>query len=189
MHDESSDLQLIRQTLADVQAKARSLRWADERPWTVQTHVWVDVGMVTIDLHDLNAALAKAVLKAASEHASDLSAGGLVFVTGRGRHSIGVPVLRQVMVGGLRRLERERGWRHREIGSGRVLLVVDEARVPSRYRAGTPLWVVGFFGLFIAALSWTLPLPVGIPLLAVAAWFAWTVRRAGSATPPPVGEE
>ena len=70
-----------------------------------------------------------------------------------------------------------------------MLLVVDEDRIPARYRAGTPLWVVGFFGVFIAALSWTLPPPVGIPLLAVAAWFAWTVRRAGSNECGPPGEE
>ena len=189
MHDESSDLQLIRQTLADVQTKAKSLRWAEERPWTVQTHVWVDVGMVTIDLHDLNAALTKAVLRDVTECAGDLGSGGLLFVTGRGRHSIGVPVLRQVMVGGLGRLERDRGWRHRDVGSGRVLLVVNEDRIPSRYRAGTPLWVVGFFGMFVVALSWTMPPSVGVPLLAVAVWFAWTVRRAGSKKPGLRGEE
>ena len=189
MHDETSDLQTIRQTLADIQTRAQSLRWAAERPWTVQTHVWVDGGVVTIDLHDLNAALTKAVLREAAACAESLECGGLLFVTGRGRHSIGVPVLRQVMVGGLGRLERDRGWRHRDVGSGRVLLVVDEARIPARYRAGTPLWVVGFFGVFIAALSWTLPPPVGIPLLAVAAWFAWTVRRAGATERGPPGEE
>ena len=189
MHDESSDLQTVRRTLADVQVKAQSLRWAAERPWTVHTHVWVDGGVVTIDLHDLNAALTKAVLRAVTDCVGELSSGGLLFVTGRGRHSIGVPVLRQVMGGGLGRLERERGWRHRDVGSGRLLLVVDEARIPARYRAGTPVWVVGFFGVFIVALSWTLPPPVGIPLLAVAAWFAWTVRRAGSKEPGSTGEE
>ena len=127
MPDQSSDLQSIRQSLVAVEYKAQSLHWAAERPWTAQTHVWVDGGVVTIDLHDLNAALTKAVLRSVVECVPDLASGGLLFVTGRGRHSIGVPVLRQVMVGGLGRLERDRGWRYRDVGSGRVLLVVDES--------------------------------------------------------------
>ena len=51
---------------------------------------------LTVDLHDLNAGLTKSVISEITEFATELQAGGIVFITGQGRHSIGLPVLRQV---------------------------------------------------------------------------------------------
>lgn len=178
MRTETDDLTRVREELVEVEQRARDLRWAKERPWRTASHVWDDDGMITVDLHDLNAALTKVIIAVIAESARDLKSGGIVFVTGQGRHSVGLPVLRQVVVGSLVRLERSHGWRQRDIGPGRVLLVVNEDRVPARYREGTPLWVVVFFGVFLLALGWALPPPIGIPLVLVALWFGWAVRRA-----------
>jgi len=175
---DTDDLTRVREALVAVEVDARDLRWANERPWHTKSHVWDDDGMITVDLHDLNAALTKSVVGVIAGFASDLQSGGIIFVTGQGRHSIGLPVLRQVVLGSLVRLERAHGWRQRDIGPGRVLLVVNEDRVPSRYREGTPLWVMVFFVVFLLALGWALPPAVGGPLVLVAVWFWWSVRRA-----------
>ena len=175
---ETDDLTRVREVLVEVEQKARDLRWANERPWRTESHVWDDDGMITIDLHDLNAALTKSIIAVITELATDLKSGGIILVTGQGRHSVGLPVLRQVVVGSLVRLERSHGWRQRDIGPGRVLLVVNEDRVPARYREGTPLWVVAFFVVFLLALGWALPPSVGVPLVLVALWFGWAIRRA-----------
>ena len=180
MTQHPNDLDAVRLALTPLEDAARGLRWAEERPWTVQSHVWDDVGVVTVDLHDLNASVTKSLLKAIVPIAPNLVAGGVVFVTGQGRHSMGLPVLRQVVMGTLVRFERDYGWRQRDIGPGRVLLVVNEDRIPSRYREGTPLWVVAFFVAFMAAMAWALPLAIGGPLLLVAAWFVWTVRKSSA---------
>jgi len=174
----TDDLTRVREALVSVELDARNLRWADERPWRRESHIWDDGGMITVDLHDLNAALTKSVVALVAEFALDLQSGGIIFVTGQGRHSVGLPVLRQVVQGSLVRLERSHGWRQRDIGPGRVLLVVNEERVPSRYREGTPLWVMLFFVVFLLALGWALPPAVGGPLVLVAVWFGWSVRRA-----------
>ena len=179
MSQGTDDLVHVREALISVEAGARDLRWAEERPWAVQTHVWDDGGMIAVDLHDLNAGLTKSVISEITEFATELQAGGIVFITGQGRHSIGLPVLRQVVLGTLVRLERSKGWRQRDIGPGRVLLVVNEDRVPARYREGTPLWVVVFFVVFLLALGWALPPVVGGPLVLVAVWFWWSVQGSG----------
>ena len=174
----TNDLLRVREALVSVERDAQGLRWAAERPWRCESHVWDDDGMITIDLHDLNAALTKSVVAVLAGFVLDLQSGGIIFITGQGRHSVGLPVLRQVVVGALVRLERSHGWRQRDIGPGRVLLVVNEARVPARYLEGTPLWVMLFFVAFLLALGWALPPAVGGPLVLVAIWFWWSVRRA-----------
>ena len=176
----TNDLARVRKALVSVERDAQDLRWADERPWHCESHVWDDDGMITVDLHDLNAALTKSLVAVLAGFVLDLHSGGIIFITGQGRHSVGLPVLRQVVVGALVRLERSHGWRQRDIGPGRVLLVVNEARVPARYREGTPLWVMLFFVAFLLALGWALPPAVGGPLVLVAIWFWWSVRRAHS---------
>jgi hypothetical protein len=133
--------------------------------------------MLIIDLHDLSAGLSKQLLTIVAEVAEALDGGGAIFVTGRGRHSVGVPVLGQVVAGRLGRLERERGWRFRDVGGGRYLMVVDETRIPARYRGGMPIGISLFFVFFLGALASTLPQSVGIPLAGVALWFLWVTVR------------
>ena len=135
---------------------------------------------MVIDLHDLNAALTKKTLACVSALASDLHCGGVVFITGRGRHSVGLPVLNRIVLGTLVRYEREYGWRQRDLGAGRLLMVVNEERIPKRFQGGTPVWVPLFFLGFSIALLWALPLKIGLPLLGMVGWFAWGVWRASS---------
>lgn len=174
------DIQTVRLALEPVQDWARTLRWAKERPWRSVTHVHEENGLVVIDLHDLNAALTKKTLAYVSTLAPDLHCGGVVFITGRGRHSVGLPVLNRIVLGTLVRYEREHGWRQRDLGAGRLLMVVDEERIPKRYQGGTPLWVPSFFLVFSVALLWALPLKIGVPLLGIVSWFAWGVWRASA---------
>jgi len=175
----SDDVESVRDALVEVEARAVDLRWAEERPWRVDSHVHDEFGVVTIDLHDLNASLAKRALKAVIARIEGLAGGGVIFITGQGRHSVGLPVLRNIVLGALVRLERDRGWRVRDCGAGRVLLVVDEGRIPARYRSDMPLWIPLFFAVFGVALAWTLPTPVGVPLLGLILWFAArSVRQA-----------
>lgn len=168
----SADVEAVRDVLSDVQARAQELRWAEERPWRVNSHVHDEFGVVTIDLHDLNASLTKRALQAVIAQCEAFTGGGVIFITGQGRHSVGTPVLRKIVLGTLVRLERQQGWRVRDCGAGRVLLVVHEDRIPARYRADMPLWIPAFFMVFGVALAWTLPTPVGVPLLALIVWFA-----------------
>ena len=177
-----TDLHVIRTALGFVDEMASHLRWAKERPWTVQSHVHVENGVVIIDLHDLNAALTKKVLAAVTERAAELDNGGLIFITGRGRHSVGLPVLNQIVLGTLVRYEHQYGWRQRDLGAGRLLLVVDEDRIPKHYQGHTPLWIPLFFLIFAVALVWATPPAISIPLLGLVCWFAWGVWRASQAS-------
>jgi len=178
-----TDTEAVQTVLHAVADSAKDLPWAEDRPWRVSSHVHDENGVVTIDLHDLNANLSKKVLAIVADLAPDLRGGGVIFITGRGRHSIGLPVLRQIVQGTLIRLEREKGWRQRDLGAGRVLLVVDEERIPARYRGHMPLWIPAFFLVFAFALLWALPLKVGLPLLILVGWFAAGVWRAGRRNP------
>ena len=70
----------------------------------------------------------------------------------------------------------------RDCGAGRLLLVVDEGRIPAlpiRYASVDSL----FFTVFGVALAWTLPTPIGVPLLGIILWFA--ARSVHQALRPP----
>jgi len=178
-----TDTEAVQAALQPVADSAKDLPWSEERPWRVDSHVHEENGVVVIDLHDLNARLSKTVLASVTELAPEFHGGGVIFITGRGRHSVGLPVLRRIVLGTLVRLEREKGWRQRDLGAGRILLVVDEERIPSRYRGHMPLWIPAFFVVFACALVWALPLKVGLPLLMLVSWFAVGVWRAGRHRP------
>ena len=184
-----SDIASVQAVLADVERAASGLLWAKERPWRVSTHVFEEHGVVVIDLHDLNAALSKTVLACLQDLGPSLQGGGVIFVTGRGRHSVGLPVLRRIVSGTLVRLERDRGWRQRDLGAGRVLMVVDEDRIPARFRGHMPLWIPAFFVVFAVGLVWALPPQVGLPLLLFVGWFALGVWRASRLKSVPITSE
>ena len=89
---------------------------------------------------------------------------------------MGLPVLRQVVQGSLLRLERDRGWRQRDVGGGRVLLVMDEARIPSFWRAQTPWLATLFFGAFFSALLWALNAPQWLIVTLVVGYVFYQLR-------------
>ena len=54
------------------------------------------------------------------------------------------------------RFEQQKGWRHRDVGGGRLLLVIDEARIPKFWGQQTPSIAIWFFAVFGIALTWAL---------------------------------
>lgn len=150
------DIRTLHDALDGVEKDSKGLRWAKERPWRRSSHIWEENGLAVIDLHDLNAGLTKKIVRAVDSVSEELKAGGVVFITGVGRHSVGVPVLRRVVSGALMRFEQQKGWRHRDVGGGRLLLVIDEARIPKFWGQQTPSIAIWFFAVFGIALTWAL---------------------------------
>jgi hypothetical protein len=174
MEPSQHDIERVCTQLECIEEGAKTLPWAEERRWTRESHIWLDARVVTVDMHDLNAALAKKVIGLVADIAPELQMGCIVFVTGWGRHSVGLPVLPGVVSAALVRLERGRGWRMRTVGSGRFVLVVNEERTPATYRSNMPLGIRLFLFAFLGLLVWAAP-PVGIGL--VACVLVWIVMR------------
>ena len=171
------DIRLLSDALKPIEQDAKGLHWAKERPWKCSSHLWPENGIPVIDLHDLNAKLTKRIIGCVRSETDALQTGGVVFVTGVGRHSVGLPVLRQVVQGSLLRLERDEGWRQRDGGGGRILLVMDEARIPSFWRAQTPWLATLFFVVFFAALLWSLNAPHELIIALAVGVVLWGIMR------------
>ena len=105
--------------------------------------------MLVVDLHDLKAALARRAIDAVVSVADELDAPAVVFVTGRGRHSVGKGVLGGVAASALRDAVRaHRGWQMTP-AAGRWTLVLDPRRAPAAAtgRLGWGFWLgVAAFG-------------------------------------------
>jgi len=146
--------------------------------------VWVEQGVATIDLHDLNADLAKRIVAIAADMGEDLESGAVRFITGWGRHSVGLPVLPGVVQGALVRLESERGWRMRMAGSGRYVLIVNEQLAPRSALGGMDWGTRLFLVVFCLLGIWSFP-PAGIVIaVCLMVWFlAQRSKRSG----PPKG--
>ncbi len=124
-----SDVEAYRALLRPIEDEARSQAWDRERPWRVATHVHAEAELPVVDLHDLKAGPARrAVLLVLT---SPPVAGGVVFVVGRGRHTLGaVPVLKKVVEKELRKAcAVEADWLYRPAGPARWLWVTDREKV------------------------------------------------------------
>lgn len=122
------DLARLREALADIEVEARDLRWADQRPWRTATHVSQVGDLPEIDLHDLNARLAREAVR----RAAAVEPVAVRFVTGRGRHSVGPGgVLGGVVRAELKKQCADRPWQFRPAGAARWLLVTDPERAPA----------------------------------------------------------
>lgn len=171
------DLQRLAEALRPVERGARGLAWNKERPWKPETHLWVERGLVVLDLHDLSVRLALDALDAVVEQAEALDGGAVALVTGRGRHSVdGRSRLRDAVGEALAEVAEQRGWAVRAPRAGRYVLVIDPDRAP---RAATgalgPVFWLGvavFVGLAVVAAP-----EVGVPL-ALAALVLWWLGRA-----------
>ena len=128
--------------------------WDDRRPWRRASHLSVAEGVVWMDLHDLKARNAREALRELLAIADDLQGPAVVIVTGRGRHSLGPPVLHQMTGDVLRSFARDRDCAVLPRGSGAWVLVLDESRLPRSLRAESGLWLTVFFVLMLIAFAW-----------------------------------
>ncbi len=163
---QAADLRCLSEALSRIEPKADKLPWASERPWRTDTHVWVESGVPTIDLHDLGPALAKAVVEIVSEHGSELKTGAACLITGRGRHSIGRAVLPEVVGDALHSVAQVHGWRVRQGAAGRIIVITNERLAP---RGATGALGPGFWlgvSVFAVLAIWAAP-AVGIVLAAI----------------------
>jgi hypothetical protein len=127
----------MRKWLAPVEVAARDQRWAEERPWTVETHVFWQAQMPTLDGHDLSAKLMKKSIALLVERAHKLDTGALQIVVGRGKHSLRPGgVLGEVVQGSLGPKARDRGWGLRPHGPAAWVLITDRKRAPSSVTGG-----------------------------------------------------
>lgn len=135
------DVGRLRQALQPLEADARHQRWDRERPWRVATHVRREGELVVVDLHDLKVGLARRAVHAAFDSA--LQEGAVVFVTGRGRHSMGPgSPLRQAVVGTLQKAcGATEGWAYRLLSPGRVAWIHDHQRAPASLGGGGSGWL------------------------------------------------
>jgi hypothetical protein len=141
-----NDVERLRRALQPIEVRARDLRWADERPWKVKTHVWGEQDLGVVDLHDLNAKVARLAARAVEEVATDLDAGAVLFVVGVGRRSAGSPVLGTVVL----KVLRDGPFRGRRAAHGRIALIVDPSRAPAA-ATGASGWGMTLLWLFFAA--------------------------------------
>ena len=141
-----SDVERIRGDLSSIAKEARGLDWSDKRPWTTATHVFWEASVPTVDLHDLNAKLAKGAVLAACQHEPET--GAIFFITGRGRRSVGPGVLGGVVKSELKHLCRGKTWSFRPAGPGKYVLITDRSKAP-----GSATGALGpLFWLFVAVL-------------------------------------
>lgn len=131
--------------LAAVEVEARDLRWADERPWRVATHLRREDGLPVVDLHDLNARTARLAVQAVVEAAPELEVGAVLFVVGVGRHSAGRPVLGRVVLEVL----ADSPYGGRMGARGRVALILDPNAATGAALGGGGLGLVLWWG-FVA---------------------------------------
>ena len=107
-------IQQLRAALEPVAQEATRLRWAEPRPWLLESRVKMEDGLCAVDLHNLDRRLAREAIYAVLD---TLAQGQSVrLIHGRGTHSGGPSSLRQAVRELLRRFD----------GYGRVR-IVDEA--------------------------------------------------------------
>ncbi len=98
-------LQLLLQPL---EHQAAQLPWASEKVWTTASHVRVDRGTLTVDMHELDLELARQVLEKII--ASREWIGRVRIVTGRGLHSKTLPKIRPMVIERLRQVVKHLDW-------------------------------------------------------------------------------
>ena len=101
-------------------------------------------GVVIVDLHDLKAGLARRAVREVLQHPPQ--SGAVVFVHGRGRHTLGASsVLRGVVAKELRRACSDQSdWSFRPLGPARLAWISDRSRAPSSVTGGSGLvlWIL-----------------------------------------------
>lgn len=152
-----ADVSHLRGQLGGIAVRARTLSWNDERPWRPDTHIWGEAGSLTVDLHDLSVRIAVECVQAALDESDSLQSGAVVFVTGRGSHSIGgKSPLKEAVTQTLLDAAQDQGWRLRPGAPGRMVLIIDEsaANAQASGRLGPVAWAA--IVLFVLSLLYVL---------------------------------
>ena len=103
------ELANLRELLRPLEAHAASLPWARERAWRLDTHVRLDRGTMTIDLHDIDAEGTRKMLDVIIQNREQM--GRLRIITGRGKHSSNSrPVIRPLVQERLNQVARQLDW-------------------------------------------------------------------------------
>ena len=164
-----TDLELLRDQLQEIEKPASQLQWARQNParaWRVATHTTIERGVVTIDLHDLGRKIAQRVVQICEKNGPSLSTGAVRFVTGRGRHSVTGPVLREVVGDALVACCKRHDWGMHPEGGARFILIIDADKAPSS-ATGTNNWPYWAAGSGFLALCFFLSPPLGAGLTVV----------------------
>lgn len=132
MNEASPDVLHLFSILKHVEDRSKLLKWSKTRPWSRGTHIWYESELLVIDLHDLNAKLAKETIHRCLDTLDTFETGALCFVTGMGKNSPGNFAKNRKMVMGLlqKKARKEESWSIHSQGMGRVTLVFDAQRAP-----------------------------------------------------------
>ena len=98
----------LQMLLHPIEEAATTLPWADERTWTIASHVRRDRGVLTVDLHDLDVKQSRAVIEHIINSREWL--GRIRVITGRGLNSKSGPKIRPMAIERLRQVTRELNW-------------------------------------------------------------------------------
>ncbi len=98
----------LQMLLHPIEEAASTLPWANERAWTIASHVRRDRGVLTVDLHDLDLKQARAVIEYIIKTRDWL--GRVRIITGRGLNSKAGPKIRPMAIERLRQVTRELNW-------------------------------------------------------------------------------
>ncbi len=148
----TSDVELLAEATRHVEERAKQLPWADKRPWKTSSHIWLERGVPTLDLHDLGQSLAQEVLRITVLSTEKMTCGAVMVITGAGKHSVGNhSVIKAMVADQLRVLSQTRDWEFSPRGPGKFLLVYDREKAPpaARGELGAGFWLVVL--VFLAA--------------------------------------
>ena len=150
------DIEVICSVLPKIESEASRLRWAKNRPWTLKTHVWFENSLPMVDLHDLNAKLAKKSLQSILQAHSKIETGAICFITGVGKNSNIKPAMRNMVLNLLHKAAQKNDWDVQLQGMGRVIIVFDPEKAPAAATGKLPkvFWfaVVGFILLLLGSM-------------------------------------
>jgi len=146
-------LENAKDELWDIPREAKQLPWADQRAWTLKTHLWLEHDMLVIDLHDLSVKLANKVIKKICRKADKWDVGCICFVTGVGKNSEDKAKIRPMAIGLLQDISDQKGWELLSGTQGRLSVILDEQRAPQQVTAKLSktmmLGVYFFLGLIL----------------------------------------
>ncbi|CAI8234280.1 MAG: hypothetical protein VX277_01755 [Candidatus Thermoplasmatota archaeon] len=148
-HQGVAPLDVLRTVLSPIEQKATNLLWSPIRTWKISTHVRSEGIGTTVDLHDLDIKMGKAVVEVLIAVRNKI--GRIRLVTGRGKNSPEGAKMRPAILEMLRQRQGEHNW-NMQIGQGSVTLRPKKNQLSNRVMFfkfilfSIPLCIGGYFG-------------------------------------------